>query len=154
MSGRDAAGRFAPGFSSDRGRGRQRSSAPVRTPGRVAASILQIANLPVKIREPGRQRRRTVSLFEMMVLRLATGQTSRRRSVLPFIKLVISAANTRAVPARPLPAELFEPVDPELLAARDHLNYALQHGSVREVDDAIARHLMLLRKVARRQSAW
>ncbi|WP_156025990.1 hypothetical protein [Sphingomonas phyllosphaerae] len=117
-------------------------------------SIMQIANLPVKIREPGRQRRRTVSLFEMMVLRLATGQTSRRRSVLPFIKLVISAARTRAAPAHPVPTEPFKPVDPELLATRDHLNTALQHGSVREVDDAIARHLMSVHKVAHRQSAW
>lgn len=154
MSGRDAVGRLAPGFSSDRGRGRQHTSAPVSVPERVAASIMQIANLPVKIREPGRQRRRTVSLFEMMVLRLATGQTSRRRSVLPFIKLVINAASTQSLPARPVPAEPFEPVDPELLAARDHLDYALQHGSDPDVEDAIARHLMLLRKVARRQSAW
>lgn len=154
MSDRDAAGRFAPGFSSDRGRGRQRAPVPVSMPECVAASIMQIANLPVKIREAGHQRRRTVSLFEMMILRLATGQTSRRRSVLPFIKLVISAASTRAVPARSAPVQPIEPVDPELLVACDHINHALQHGSVREADDAIARHLTLLRKVARRKSAW
>ncbi|MBB6503779.1 hypothetical protein F4693_000734 [Sphingomonas endophytica] len=154
MSGRGAAGRFAPGFSSDRGRGRQPASASVSMPERVADLIMEIANMPVKIREPGRQRRRTVSLFEMMVLRLATGQTSRRRSVLPFIKLVISAASTQPLPARPVPAEPFGLVDLELLAARKHLDYALQHGSDPDVEDAIAHHLMLLRKVARRQSAW
>jgi len=110
VSGRDAAGRFASGFSPDYKHGPQPSLKRAGMSAHLASSIMEIANLPVKIREPGHQRRRTVSLFGMMVLRLALGQSSRRRSVLPFIRLVIRAAaiaGTRArLPPAPTPPSL------------------------------------------------
>ncbi len=119
---------------------------------------MEIANLPVKIREPGRQRRRTVSLFEMMVLRLATGQTSRRRSVLPFVRLVISAATIVQVhhqlaPA-PTPAPTRQPVaDKHAELAKTRLDHAMANGSDDEIDVALDLYLALLRRSAGRGAA-
>lgn len=153
MTGRDVAGRFAAGFSPDRGRGRQPASPPTGMSTRLASSIMEIANLPVKIREPGRQRRRTVSLFEMMVLRLAMGRTSRRRSVLPFIKLVIGAARSTQVPGQPAPAPTPPAVpDKQLGLAKANLDFATAHGSDDEIDGALDLYLALLRRSAGRKA--
>lgn len=156
MTGRDVAGRFAAGFSPDRGRGHQPASPPTSMSTRLASSIMEIANLPVKIREPGRQRRRTVSLFEMMVLRLATGQTSRRRSVLPFVRLVISAATIVQVHHQlaPAPAPTRRAVaDKHAELAKTRLDHAMANGTDDEIDVALDLYLALLRRSAGRGAA-
>jgi hypothetical protein len=116
----------------------------------LASSIMEIANLPVKIREPGHQRRRTVSLFEMMVLRLALGQSSRRRSVLPFIGLVIRAAGlagTRArLPPAPTPPSL---PDSQQSLAKANLDHVMAQGTNDEIDRALDLYLAVLRRSAR-----
>lgn len=149
MSGRDAAGRFAPGFSLDRGRGRAAATTGIEPLSFIRSSIMDAANMPVRMRETGDRRWRTVPLFELMVRRLASGQTSRRRSVVPFIKLVVAAA---AAPAAPEPAIRTEPPDFELLAAKQNLDAAVAGGSNDEVDDTLTRYLTVLRKNARRRS--
>ena len=64
-------------------------------------TVMAIANTPVAIVRPG-GRRVVVSLFEMLVRRLAAGQTSRRISPMPFIALVIAcAAENEAAPSQP-----------------------------------------------------
>lgn len=57
--------------------------------------VIALANTPVRVSRPG-ERRRTLSLFEVMVRRLATGQASRRISPMPFIQLAIACAGRRA----------------------------------------------------------
>ncbi len=114
-----------------------------------ASSIMEIANLPVKIREPGYQRRRTVSLFEMMVLRLATGQTSRRRSVVPFIRLVINAARINEIPALLTPSQAPAPMlDQQLRLVKATLDLAMAHGTNDEIDRALDMYLAVLRRSA------
>lgn len=114
-----------------------------------ASSIMEIANLPVKIREPGYQRRRTVSLFEMMVLRLATGQTSRRRSVVPFIRLVINAARINEIPALLTPPQAPAPMlDQQLRLVKATLDLAMAHGTNDAIDRALDMYLAVLRRSA------
>lgn len=58
-------------------------------------TVMAIANAPVRVSRAG-ERLRTLPLFEVLVRRLATGQTSRRVSALPFIRLAIQCAESRA----------------------------------------------------------
>lgn len=58
-------------------------------------TVMAIANAPVRVNRTG-ERLRTLPLFEVLVSRLATGQTSRRVSALPFIRLAIQCAESRA----------------------------------------------------------
>lgn len=116
----------------------------------LASYIMEIANLPVKIREPGHQRRRTVPLFEMMVLRLALGQSSRRRSVLPFIRLVIRAGRIADTSSRPAPAPALSSwPDKQHSLAKANLDLAMAHGNNDEIDRALDLYLALLRRSAR-----
>jgi hypothetical protein len=108
---------------------------------------MAIANTPVTVSRPG-ERRCTLSLFEVLVRRLAAGQTSRRISPVPFIRLVIACAGQDALPA-PEPAPPL-PVDGNLLAARLQLDNALASGSNADVDDAMAHVLSAMRASARR----
>ena len=110
---------------------------------------MDAANTPVRMREGVSRRWRTVSLFELMVRRLASGQTSRRRSVVPFIRLVVAAA---AEPVVLDPFNTAESPAPELIAAKEALDAATATGSDGDVDDALARYLAVLRNSARRRS--
>lgn len=56
--------------------------------------VLALANTPVRVSRPG-ERRRTLSLFEVMVRRLATGQASRRISPMLFIQMALECASRR-----------------------------------------------------------
>ncbi|MGN7160987.1 hypothetical protein [Sphingomonas sp. SAFR-052] len=58
-------------------------------------TVMAIANAPIRVSRTG-ERLRTLPLFEVLVRRLATGQTSRRVSALPFIRLAIQCAESRA----------------------------------------------------------
>lgn len=151
MSGRDAAGRFASGFSPDRGRGRVAAPQGADMTAFVRRSIMDAANMPVRMRESAGRRWRTVSLFELMVRRLASGQTSRRRSVVPFIKLVMEAAMV-APPTEPVSYP--EPPDLELVAAKEELDAAMAEGVDDDIEDALTQYLTLLRNDARRRSTW
>ena len=111
----------------------------------IHSSIMDAANMPVRMRESADQRWRTISLFELMVRRLASGQTSRRRSVMPFIRLVVTAATG------PAPPELIGGAAPpglELLAAKEELDAAMAGGSDDEIDDALMRYVAVFRKSA------
>lgn len=147
MRGRDAAGHFTSGLSPDRGHGRVVATSGTEMLADIRSSIMDAANIPVRMRDNAGRRWRTVSLFELMVRRLASGQTSRRRSVVPFIRLVVRAAT------EPVPPEMLtnaEPPDPRLLAASQVLNAAMADGSDHEIDDALTRYMAVLRSGARR----
>ena len=58
-------------------------------------TVMAIANAPVRVSRTG-ERLRTLPLFEVLVRRLATGQTSRRVSALTFIRLAIQCAESSA----------------------------------------------------------
>lgn len=145
--GRDARGRFAPGPSPDRGRGKLAGSSEAPLPDKFRSTVMAIANTPVPVNRPG-ERRCTLSLFEVLVRRLAAGQPSRRVSPMPFIRLVIACAGQDALPS-PEPAPPL-PVDRDLLAARLQLDNALTSGSDADVDDAMAHVLSVISALARR----
>lgn len=64
-------------------------------------TVMAIANAPVRVSRNG-ERLRTLPLFEVLVRRLAAGQTSRRLSALPFILLAIQCAESlAATPGEP-----------------------------------------------------
>lgn len=91
MIGRDVRGRFAPGYSADRGRGKP----PGRWDGMLNTDlrrlVMEVANLPVSI--PRGRGRRIVTLFEALIRRLASGRIKRRAAVMNFIRLVLDSAD-------------------------------------------------------------
>lgn len=104
MEGRDANGRFVPGWSPDRGRGRPPSSVQTAIDPALHEMIIEIASLPISIaRGCGR---RVVTLYEAQIRRLASGRVYRRASVMDFIRLVQAAAaiklQLRQFPRSPL----------------------------------------------------
>jgi hypothetical protein len=110
LSGRDQTGRFAAGFCADRGRGFAATASQTVHAPEFRATVIELANAPVTIRS-ATGRARTISIFEAMVLRLATGQTSRRTSPIVFIRLVLECAPLQQdavdnpVPPRPAGSE-------------------------------------------------
>lgn len=140
MNGRDAAGRFAPGFSPDRGRGRAAAESPVPWDVALRASVLMVANAPTVVRNVN-GRRRTVPLFEALLLRLAAGQTSRRSSPTAFLRLAIECAAAAPVPEQPVPT-----VNTALAAAKERLDAAMLTGTDAAVDDAIVAYMAALRR--------
>ena len=140
MSGRDASGRFAPGFSPDRGCGRPVATPPVAFDEALRRSVLSVANAPTVVRSAAGHRR-TVSLFEALLLRLGTGRTSRRSSPAAFLRLVIECAAADAGQDQPGPM-----VDPKLLAATRRLDDAVLTGADEAVDNAINAYMSALRR--------
>lgn len=145
--GRDAGGRLAPGHSPDRGRGKLAGTGEAPFPDKFRSTVMAIANTPVTVNRQG-ERRCTLSLFEVLVHRLAAGQTSPRVSPVPFIRLVIACAGQDALPS-PEPAPPL-PVDRDLLAAPLQLDNALTSGSDADVDDAMTHVLSVISASARR----
>lgn len=139
MSGRDATGRFAPGFSPDRGRGRPAATPPVALNAALRNSVLMVAKAPTVVRSAD-GRRRTVPLFEALLLRLGTGQTSRRSSPSAFLRLVIECAAKGAEQEQqqqqPVPT-----VASALPTANARLDAALLAGTDKAIDDAVAAYL-------------
>lgn len=107
------------------------------------------ANLPVTIRNAN-GRRRTISLFELAIRQLATGQTSRRRSPTPFIRLVIACAGEVVHTPSAAPAqERQPPIDPAFVKAKLHLDAALAAGSDAAKEAALSDVLSRIRALAR-----
>ena len=147
MIGRDAAGRFAPGYSPDRGRGPTPSAPAVPIGREFRHLVLDVAKTPVVVRKPGR-RARTIPLCEALLLRLAQGQTSRRTSVTPFLHLVRDClgGSLRTVahdepPVRPSTAGL--------ATATRELAEAAASGTDKQVDKAVDVYLEELRRSTR-----
>lgn len=113
--GRDSAGRFTPGFNPDRGRGPVPASRKSRPSPDLANAVLYIASTSVAVRGKN-GRRKTMSLFEALVRRIASGQSSRRTSVADFIYLTIECAGRVDVLAAPADdASLAPPALPDRL---------------------------------------
>lgn len=91
--------------------------------------VLALANTPVRISRPG-ERRRTLSLFEVMLRRLATGQASRRISPMPFIQLALECASRR----ESLPIELASTYDDTAAANRRARSLGSTHISDSDAD--------------------
>lgn len=116
IEGRDAHGRFAPGPSPDRGRGRPPAGPVIILDEDMRRIIMATANLPVSI--PRGSGRRVVTLYEAQIRKLATRKVHRRATVMHFIRLVQEAAALTPAP---------EPATPTAAAARvqDHLDRLL-----------------------------
>jgi len=144
LIGRDAAGRFAPGYSPDRGRGPTPSAPAVPIGRKFRHLVLDVANTPVVVRKPGR-RARTIPLCEALLLRLAQGQTSRRTSVTPFLHLVRDCLG-----GSPGTADRDEPsVGPStagLVTAARELAEVTASGTDKQVDEAVDVYLAELRR--------
>ena len=110
--GRDAHGRFAAGPSPDRGRGRPPARPRLILDEEMHRIVMACANLPVSI--PWGRRRRLVTLYEVLIRKLATGRVYRRAAVMDFIRLGQDAAALAPEP---------EPVTPP--AAIAHLRAQL-----------------------------
>ena len=137
-------GSFALGDSRHRLRVSETNSDLVPLPRAFRDTVMAIANTPVAIARPGGQRV-TVSLFEMLVRRLAAGQTSRRISPMPFIALVIACASTdEAVSARSDQADAHD-IDAISLDGREPLDARLVSESDADVEDAVAHLLRMTR---------
>ncbi|MBD8680061.1 hypothetical protein [Sphingomonas sp. CFBP 13720] len=106
---------------------------------------MAIANTPVTVSRP-RERRRTSSLFEVLVHRLAAGQTSRRISPLPFIELVVACASggDPAFSTSALPADL----DQVISRVHERLDTAVASGTAAGIDDAISDVLDVMQRPA------
>ena len=139
MSGRDAAGRFAPGFSPDRGRGREAAGQSIAGHAALRSSVLTVANAPTAVRNAN-GRRHSVPLFEALLLRLATGQSSRRSSPTAFLRLVIECAS-----AQPSPEQPALTVNANVIAAKESLDAIMLTGTDAAVDAAVAAYMAALR---------
>jgi hypothetical protein len=147
LIGRDAGGRFAPGYSPDRGRGPIPSAPAVPIGRELRRLVLNVANTPVVVRKLG-CRARTIPLCEALLLRLAQGQTSRRTSVTPFLHLVreclggpLDTVDHDEPPAGPSTAGL-------VTAARELVEVAAS-GTGKQVDEAVDVYLAELRRSTR-----
>lgn len=141
MTGRDAGGRFAPGYAPDRGRGPAPAS-PAPTAD-LRAAVLAVANTAVTMSIDGQ--RRTVSLFEASLWRLASGQTTRRTSPTAFIRLVLECAPAEA-PAEEEPAPSFGDT---LFEAMTGFDRAVKAGSEKEIEEALVAFTRLRRRFSR-----
>ncbi|UUL84083.1 hypothetical protein [Sphingomonas qomolangmaensis] len=100
--------------------------------------MLLVANAPTAVRTSN-GRRRTVPLFEALLLRLATGQTSRRTSPTAFLRLVIECAAVEPEPDQPAPTP-----NPALICARQQLDAAIMSNTNAAIDDAIVAYMAAL----------
>lgn len=113
--------------------------------GQFRETVIAIASTPVTVRRPG-ERRRTSSLFEVLVHRLAAGQTSRRISPLPFIELVVACARggDPAFPVSALPADLPQAIS----RVHERLDTAVASGTAAEIDHALSDVLDVMQGLA------
>jgi hypothetical protein len=139
LTGRDAAGRFANGFSPDRGRGREAAPHPIAMAADLRTAVLEVANSPRMIRTFA-GRRRTVSLFEASVLRIASGQTSRRTSVTDFVRLVLECAAYVEPEVEQAPPA----ITAVLLSAKQRVYEMADSGTEEALEDALAEYLRQL----------
>lgn len=103
IEGRDAHGRFAPGYSPDRGRGTPAGPRLILNED-MRRIVMAIANLPISI--PRGRGRRVVTLYEFQIRKLATGRVYRRAAVMDFIRLVQEAAVLTPAPQPAAPPAL------------------------------------------------
>jgi hypothetical protein len=141
LSGRDAAGRFARGYSPDRGRGFAAATSSDAFSPCLRTTVLKLANSAATVRD-SEGRSRTVSLFEAITLRLATGQTSRRTSPVDFLQLVLNCAARPSVGPEKVPAE----IKPALVEAKRRLDDLMLSGTEEEVEDAVTLYMRELRR--------
>jgi hypothetical protein len=93
--GRDRKGRFTAGYSPDRGRGPRRGFRLRPSDSDLRRVVLEVANTIVSVpRGKGRER---VTLFEALILRLASGPVRRRAAVMDFIRLVFESAGAPVI---------------------------------------------------------
>jgi hypothetical protein len=86
-------------------------------------------------------RRRTVSLFEASVLRIASGQTTRRTSATDFVRLVLECAAHVEPEVEQSPTA----ISAVLLLAKQRVYEVADSGSEDELEDALAEYLRQVR---------
>lgn len=145
MEGRDRGGRFAPGFSPDRGRGRLPARPQLILDEEMRRIVMECANLPVSI--PRGRGRRVVTLYEALVRRLAAGGVYGRSSVIRFIRLVQEAAGLTPEPVLTRPP-------PAITRLQDHLDQlraAAGHADSAQNDQAAVTFFELLLDTVRQR---
>ena len=131
MTAQDASAHTGP----DRDYGPRTIVSPRTVHGQFRETVMAIANTLVTVSRPG-ERRRTSSLFEVLLHRLAGGQTSRRISPVPFIELVVACASggDPAFSTTALPADLVQAIS----RVHERLDTAVASGTAASIDHAIS----------------
>ena len=146
IEGRDGRGRFAPGPSPDRGRGKPPACLRLIPDDEMRRIIMATANLPVSI--PRGRGRRVVTLYEAHIRRLATAKVHRRATIMHFIRLVQEAAAYKPEPK----AARSNHVSSGLQAYLDRLLAPATSGDDEQLDHDTMAFCELLLDMTRRRS--